>query len=414
MKTRLLAAAVSLLTIGGSAPAPLWAQDATPIRDRGQRGWTHSVVADELDYPWDIVRDGDQLILTEKAGSIVMLGAGGPRRFRLDTSVALRNDGGAGLLGIALAPDFAGTGRAFLYYSYANGTAPLNRVIAAHFDGNAWRETGVLVDAIPGHRLYNGGRIAIGPDGYLYVTTGWTENRARPQDLSSLAGKVLRLALDGTAPADNPFGSSLVYSYGHRNPQGLAWNEAGELFVAEHGQSGLDEINIVRAGGNYGWPAISGDETREGMEPPFLHSGSATWAPAGIAFAGGELLLTALQGRGLYVLDRAGRRLSPVFDTGERYRHVLPVDGDLYVITTNRSPRGQGPSKDRLLRLSRPRERRHAASDPASPSRWPSGRDGPRPSGTSPLSRTALMKRPHRFMRDSLSNLTEFSMIVVS
>ncbi|MDX3924725.1 MAG: sorbosone dehydrogenase family protein [Shinella sp.] len=319
----------------------------------GGEAWTSTVVADDLDYPWDVVSDGDRLILTEKAGAIVTIEDGELRRLPFEASVPLRTEGGAGLLGIALAPDFSETGKAFLYYSYESATGPANRVVTARFEEGAWRETGAVIDRIPGHRLYNGGRIAIGPDGHLYVTTGWTENRERPQNLASLAGKVLRLTLDGAVPADNPFPGSPVYSYGHRNPQGLAWSPEGELFVAEHGQSALDEVNLVRPGGNYGWPVISGDETREGMEAPFVHSGRTTWAPAGVAFSGNELLVTALQGRGLYVLDRRNRRLAPVFGTDERYRHVLAKDGDLYVITTNRSPRSQGPSRDRLLRLSR-------------------------------------------------------------
>ncbi|PZR89306.1 MAG: dehydrogenase [Stutzerimonas stutzeri] len=329
-----------------------WAQEATPILDRGESGWQSEVVTDDLDYPWDIVAEGNQLFITEKAGSVAVIEDGELHRFPVETSAPLRTDGGAGLLGMALAPDFGDSGDAFFFYSYEDASEPMNRVVAAAFDGSVWRETAVLIDAIPGHRLYNGGRIAIGPDGHLYVTTGWTENRDRPQDLESLAGKVLRVALDGSIPAGNPFAGSPVYSYGHRNPQGLAWSPSGELFVSEHGQSARDEINLVEAGRNYGWPLIQGDETRVGMETPFIHSGGSTWAQSGIAFAGNELLVSALQGRGLYVLDREGRTLSPVFDTGERYRHVLPVGTDLYVITTNRSPRGSGPSDDRLLRLS--------------------------------------------------------------
>lgn len=336
-----------------AVPASSSAQDtATPILDHGEGSWTSTVIAEGLDYPWDVVRDGERFILTEKAGAIVMIADGEVERVTLETSAPLRTDGGAGLLGLALSPDFASSGRAFFYYSYEAETGPANRLVSAVLDGSAWRETGILIDGIPGHRLYNGGRIAIGPDGHLYVTTGWTENYDRPQDLDSLAGKVLRVSLDGTVPADNPFPGSLVYSYGHRNPQGLAWDEAGQLFVAEHGQAALDEINIVRAGGNYGWPLVSGNETRDAMEPPFVHSGRSTWAPSGIAFAGNELLVTGLQARGLLVLDRANRTLRTIYGPDERYRHVLPDGDDLLIITTNRSPRGQGPSADSLIRLS--------------------------------------------------------------
>ncbi|NYT73781.1 sorbosone dehydrogenase family protein [Halomonas sp. QX-2] len=314
--------------------------------------WAVEVVSNELDYPWDLDRAGDLIVLTEKAGSIVMVENGEIRRYALQTTDPLRTEGGAGLLGLTLAPDFAESGRAFFYQSYTSGSEPANKVIEARFGGEAWRETRGLLEGIPGHRLYNGGRIAIGPDGHLYVTTGWTEDWERPQDLGSLAGKVLRMTLDGQVPPDNPFPDSYVYSYGHRNPQGLAWNESGDLFVAEHGQSALDEINLVRPGLNYGWPVISGNEEREGMETPLIHSGPETWAPSGIAFAGNELLVAALQDRGLYVFDEAQGALELGFTSDERYRGVLPVGEDLYVITTNRSPRGEGPSSDRLIRLS--------------------------------------------------------------
>lgn len=331
MRKRLICTTLSILVGGCCLSGTSMAQVSTPILDRGEGAWSSSVLADGLDYPWDIVRDGGRLILTEKAGTVVIIEGGNVQRSTLQTSDPLRTEGGAGLLGIALAPDFADSGRAFFYYSYSSGSESANRVVAARFDGNTWRETAVLVDAIPGHRLYNGGRIAIGPDDHLYVTTG------------TLAGGV---------PEDNPFQGSFVYSFGHRNPQGLAWNAEGELFVSEHGQAALDEINLIAPGANYGWPIISGDETQEGMQPPFVHSGGDTWAPSGIAFAGNELLVTALQGRGLYVLDRQARTLQPVVSLGERVRHVLPVGDDLLLITTNRSPRGQGPSKDRLVRLS--------------------------------------------------------------
>lgn len=254
---------------------------------------------------------------------------------------------------MAFAPDFGTSGLAYLYHTYLSATRLTNKVIQARFDGRSWRETRVLLDGIPGHRLYNGGRIAIGPDGNLHVTTGWVEDRRLPQDLGSLAGKILRMTLDGQVPSDNPFAGSYVYSYGHRNPQGIAWDEQGNLFAAEHGQSGRDEINIIRRGANYGWPLISGSETRQGMQAPLLQSGSSTWAPSGIAFAGGELLVAALAARGLYAFDRQAGVLRPVFSSGDRLRDVMPVGRDLYVITTNRSPRARGPATgDRLLRLS--------------------------------------------------------------
>ncbi len=316
------------------------------------KDWAVEVVTDDLDYPWDITQAGDRIIVTEKVGNIVIIDRGQLSRYPVRTSDPIVNENGGGLLGMALAPDFADSGLAYFYHTYRSGRQLANKVIQARFDGQAWRETRVLLDGIPGHRLYNGGRIAIGPDGHLYVTTGWTEDREVPQDLGSLAGKVLRMTLDGRVPGDNPFRGSYVYSYGHRNPQGLAWSPVGEFYVAEHGQSTHDEINVITPGSNYGWPLVQGDQRREGMQAPFVQSGSQTWAPSGIAFAGNDLLVTALSSRGLHVLNPAARTLNLIFSSGDRLRMVMPARDHLLVITTNRSPRAEGPSRDRLLKLS--------------------------------------------------------------
>jgi glucose/arabinose dehydrogenase len=352
-----LSLTLSLLAVASvqavSAALAQGAGGERPISATTTGDWSVEVVTDDLSYPWDIKRAGDRIVMTEAGGHIVTIEDGRLKRYAVKTSDPIVHDGGSGLLGMALSEDFRTSGLAYLYHSYRSGSGLANKVIQARFDGGSWRETRVLLAGIPGHPLYNGGRVAIGPDRHLYVTTGWVENRRLPQDLGSLAGKILRMARDGRVPRDNPFQGSYVYSYGHRNPQGLAWDGAGRLFVAEHGQTGRDEINLVRPGANYGWPLVSGGEEREGMDSPLLHSGDATWAPSGIAFAGTELLVAALAGRGLYAFDGEARALKPVFTSGDRLRDVLPVGRDLYVITTNRSPRARGPSEgDRLLRLS--------------------------------------------------------------
>ena len=214
--------------------------------------------------------------MTEKGGNVLTLRDGKVIRAAIQTSAQIETDGGRGLLGMALAPDFATSGRAFFYHSTASG----NRVIEAVPSGEIWRETRVVLDGIPGHRLYNGGRIGFGPDGMLYITTGWTENLQRPQDLDSLAGKILRITEDGSIPADNPFPGSPVWSLGHRNAQGLVWDATGRLFAAEHGQAAHDEINQIEKGAYYGWPLVQGDQQQAGMTAPFLHSGGATQALA--------------------------------------------------------------------------------------------------------------------------------------
>jgi glucose/arabinose dehydrogenase len=353
---RTAAGALALATV--LASSAVWSQDASrsmPISNTTQSDWTSQVVAEGLDYPWQIAQTGGRILITEAAGDVITIEDGRVTRIPVETSDPIAREGGGGLLGMALPSDFATSGIAYFYHTYISRDELTNKVIEARFDGSTWRETRVLLDGIPGHRLYNGGRVAIGPDGNLYVTTGWTEDRERPQDLNSLAGKVLRMTVDGKVPDDNPFAGSYVYSLGHRNPQGIAWDETGRMLVAEHGQSAHDEINRVQSGRNYGWPLMSGDDARQGMERPLLHSGNDTWAPSGIAFAGNELLVSALVGKGLYVFDEDAESLKPIFTSGDRLRDVLPVGQDIYVITTNRSPRAQGPSNDRLLKLTRAR-----------------------------------------------------------
>ncbi|MFI7648772.1 PQQ-dependent sugar dehydrogenase [Micromonospora sp. NPDC049460] len=209
---------------------------------------------------------------------------------------------------------------------------------------------------MPGHELYNGGRLAVGVDGHLYATTGWRHDNDATQDLDSLAGKTLRLTTDGRVPADNPFDDSYVYSYGHLNPQGLAGDPAGQHWSSEHGESGHDEINRIVADGNYGWPLVQGDEQRDGMHAPHVQSGSNTWASSGIAFAGDDLFIAALSEQILYVLNNATGTLEPTFSSGERARAVLPYQDGVYVTSTSTSPRpdSQSDDADRLLWI-RPR-----------------------------------------------------------
>lgn len=316
-----------------------------------QQDWNVDVISDQLNYPWNIEAAGYHLIITEAAGNIVMLHQGQFQRYAVKTSDPIVNEGGGGLMGMALAKDFAQSGNAWLYHTYRSNSGLTNKIIEVNFDGKQWQETKVILSGIPGHRLYNGGRIAIGPDGYLYATTGWTENEDRPQDMQSLAGKVLRMTPDGKVPQDNPIAGSLVYSWGHRNPQGLAWNQRGELFAIEHGQIAHDEVNIITPRSNYGWPIIQGDERRAGMKTAWLNSGSQTWAPSGATFAGNNLLVAALGAKGLYVFDNQQRDLRLIFSSGDRLRDVLVTDNAIYVITTNRSPRSEGPSADKLLKL---------------------------------------------------------------
>jgi glucose/arabinose dehydrogenase len=233
----------------------------------------------------------------------------------------------------------------------------VNRVARLTLRGARAADERVLLDDIPAANVHDGCRVKFGPDRKLYVTTG---DAARPQDAQNprvLSGKILRLNADGSVPGDNPFHGSPVWSLGHRNPQGLAWDAAGRLWASEHGQTAHDEINLIQPGRNYGWPDIRGDETRPGLVSPALHSGDDTWAPSGMAFLGDSLYVGGLVGYRLLKVTLADGKVTG--STNLLYRAygrlrdvVVGPDGALYVSTNNRDGRG-APTRDddRVLRV---------------------------------------------------------------
>ncbi|OGK18131.1 hypothetical protein A2866_06590, partial [Candidatus Roizmanbacteria bacterium RIFCSPHIGHO2_01_FULL_39_8] len=265
-----------------------------------------TTIAENLDTPWAIafLPDGGMLV-TERFGKVRLIDKGGKLQEEPIASLSqVKEIGEGGLLGILLHPDFSSNHFVYLYYTYSNtGEDTFNRVVRMKYENNSLKDEEILVDSIPGNSNHNGGRIKFGPDRNLYITTGDAQNPSQAQDTSTLGGKILRVTDEGKPVSDNSFGN-LVYSYGHRNPQGIDWNNAGKLWETEHGrsgiQSGLDEVNIIEKGKNYGWPIIQGDETREGMMTPITNSGGDTWAPAGAAFIGDRLFFGGLRGQALY------------------------------------------------------------------------------------------------------------------
>jgi len=324
------------------------AYDETPknqIQDIETTGKTVETLAKNLDIPWNIAKHHQTFYLTQRAGKIIEISGDTRKQQKLTLSKHVHHEGEGGLLGFVLATDFKYTHKAYAYHTYKEGNEIKNRIIVLKKEDDSWIEQDTLVENIPGGRIHNGGRIKIGPDNMLYATTGDSGNPDLAQDKQSLAGKILRMKLDGAVPDDNPIQSSYLYSYGHRNPQGLAWDEDGNLYSTEHGQSAHDEINLIKPGQNYGWPVIQGSEEKSGMVTPIFHTGEKTWAPSGIEYWNGSLYIATLRGEKVRRFDLSSNQVSSFHEGSGRMRDVLIEENHLYTITNNRDGRGT-PRKD--------------------------------------------------------------------
>lgn len=323
------------------------------------------VVAESLVVPWSIaVAPDGRLFIAERPGRIrvVVDDRLVPESWAtLPVFDGTRTGREAGLMGLALHPDFASN--PFVYICYSQGTPPsgmVNRVARLRERDGHGDDLTILLD-VPGGDYHNGCRVKIGPDRKLYVTTGDAYLKALAQDISSLAGKVLRLNLDGSIPTDNPIPGSPVWSLGHRNPEGVAWDpRSGLAYLTEHGDSTLDEVNVLERGANYGWPNVQGRATDPRYKDPavIFHV-----APAGAMFlaasASGtvhQMLIATLRGR-LIRLAVDGPNVSVADDSVlvgyGRLRDVAPgPDGSVYVATSNRDGRGRPRAgDDRILRI---------------------------------------------------------------
>ncbi|RFB15116.1 PQQ-dependent sugar dehydrogenase [Bacillus sp. HNG] len=314
-----------------------------------------SIIAINLTIPWMVTKTDGIIFIPERIGKLSEIeeasGKVKPQQLKLHKEILHQGEGG--LLGFTLAPDFQTSNDAFMYHTYLEEDNILNRVILVERNGSTWVEKAVLLEGIPGGRIHNGGRIKIGPDDKLYVTAGDAGVPENAQDLTSLAGKILRINLDGSIPNDNPFPNSYVYTYGHRNPQGLAWDEKGTLYSTEHGQRAHDEINLVEPGKNYGWPIIEGSETKPDMVTPIYQTGEDTWAPSGIDYANGKLYIATLRGSMVRSYEIASGRIEVILDINSRMRDVYIEDSTLYTITNNKDGRGNPKEDDdKLLSIS--------------------------------------------------------------
>lgn len=350
---------LSLLMISGCFPSKpeviTHNQDDNPIIEVSQVYNSElEAVASNLKTPWAIEKIGETFYITERQGNIVKIENGQVERQNVELEKELSQANEAGLLGFVLDPDFENSNLAYAYYTYEDSSGQFNRIVNLILKENTWNEDSVLLDKIPSGRVHHGGRLEIGPDNKLYATAGDATETSLAQDKNALAGKILRLNLDGFIPNDNPFQNSYVYSYGHRNSQGIVWAPDGTMYASEHGNNRNDEINRIEPGQNYGWPVIEGNVSQEGMMTPIFTSGNdTTWAPSGMDFYDGKLYVAALRGTALLAFDIEKKEYREVITGLGRIRDVY-IEGEmLYFVTNNTDGRGNPqPNDDKLYKIS--------------------------------------------------------------
>lgn len=352
---------VVALLAGCSTPLPLPTPTipGSPRATGGsqvQPSGTPTVLASGLDAPWSIERltNGSTLISERDTAVIKELTADGTIR-EVGTVPGVDPGGEGGLLGIDTLTNSDGT----WLYAYLTAATD-NRIVRMRLEGWAGAlalgGASVVLKGIAKAGNHDGGRIKFGPDGKLYATTGDAGQPARAQDPKSLNGKILRMTPAGAVPDDNPIKGSLVYSMGHRNPQGIAWDESGQLWASEFGQNTWDELNVIQPGKNYGWPQVEGIGGVAGFVDPVYQWPTSEASPSGLAFVGNTFFLAALRGQRLWAIyPKPGRVDAVAWYSGVygRLRDVVPgPNGSIWVLTNNTDGRGT-PQKgdDKLLEI---------------------------------------------------------------
>lgn len=322
--------------------------------------------ATELVIPWDIAFDqAGNMYVTERPGNLTVFNNVGERidSIKMDQVSSV---GESGLTGLALDPNFTTNQQLYLYYSYRHSGNLLNRVSRFNYQKGLLSEEKIIVDALPGGSIHNGGRLRFGPDGKLYVPTGDAARPSTAQDKASLGGKILRINSDSTIPSDNPFPNSPIFTLGHRNPQGLAWHPLTEgLISTEHGETAHDELNLIKSGQNYGWPEEQlCDSDNPAFTNPIICSGADTFAPSGIAAYGTEkwplrysFFFAGLRGNLLerfeFIEGKVASRETIIKGDYGRLRAVtVGPDGSIYVSTSNKDGRSKAnDGDDKILKV---------------------------------------------------------------
>ncbi|MFJ8085975.1 PQQ-dependent sugar dehydrogenase [Streptomyces sp. NPDC096205] len=340
------------------APSSGTAEEAPPAKGSVKVVRT---VAEGLDSPWGLapLPDGDLLVSSRDEGTILRVDVETGRKTELGEVPGVSPEGEGGLLGIALSPDYASDHMVYAYFTSASD----NRIVRMLYDtdkpsGEQLGAPDTVFKGIPKGFIHNGGRIAFGPDGMLHVGTGESGNTGLSQDKDSLGGKILRLTPEGEPAPGNPFPDSPVYSFGHRNVQGLAWDAKQRLFASEFGQDTWDELNAISPGGNYGWPDAEGRSDEGDFIDPIAQWRTSEASPSGIAYAKGSIWMAGLRGERLWRIPLKGTAASAdpqAFLEGEygRLRTVVSAGGGkLWLVTSETDGRGSPEEgDDRILEL---------------------------------------------------------------